>query len=134
IVSANTYNTVLTADGVLDHVVQLTAGRSFFCARRQGNDVWCWGDYNGYGRRGVQAGLSVRNAFATKIADGASTIATGYAYTCTVINGTLACGGLQQGNGTATGNWTASNVATASVSGGGGYALLTDGTGLSFGL
>jgi alpha-tubulin suppressor-like RCC1 family protein len=129
------FNLVRTATGVLDNVVEVDGGRGNFCARRQTGDVWCWGDYLGLGRRGTNDPRSF-NATAKLVASGTASVSAGYAYTCMVGNpgGVVSCSGEPNGGSSLpVGDWTLGGATAVSSSGGGGYALLGDGTVMSFG-
>lgn len=126
------YNLVQTHAGALSGVATLTGGRGFFCARRTDNTEWCWGDYLGLGRRG-QTDPARINPFATQIASSVQAHATGYANHCGLAAGTVTCSGDNEGQHVPADSWTVANATAVAVHNGGGYALLGDGTVMSFG-
>jgi len=130
--SLSSYNLVQTHNGPLSGVTTLTGGRAFFCARRADNSEWCWGDYLGLGRRG-QSDPARINPFATQVASGVQMHATSYSNHCAVSAGTMTCTGDNEGQHVPADAWTVANATSVAVHNGGGYALLGDGTVMSFG-
>jgi hypothetical protein len=133
---ATGFNLVRTATGLLDGVVEISGARGFFCARRQQGQLSCWGDYFGLGHRGFIDPRSI-NTFATEVvAFGVTSVSTGYAYTCTARDpdSAMTCTGEPAGRSVLPAStWALTGARAVSVSGGGGLALLADGTVMSFG-
>lgn len=131
-----TFNLVRTATGTLDDAVEITGGRGFFCARRRGGQLACWGDYLGLGRRAIGDTRSFNPTATDVIASGVTSVASGYAYTCSIggAGGALSCFGQPTGSSVMpVGGWTLTGATAVSNHGAGGYALMTDGTVMSFG-
>ena len=130
------FNLVRTPDGALDGVTELEAGRGFYCGVRQQGDIWCWGDIFGLGHKGIADPRS-RNSIARQVvATGGKSVSGAYAYTCTVTDpgGVLTCSGTPfGGNQTTTANWNVVGATQVAMHGGGGAALLADGSVMSFG-
>jgi hypothetical protein len=121
--------------GVLDNVVELEAGRQFYCARRQGADVWCWGDILGLGHKGT-GDPRARNSLATQTTSaGATSVSAAYSYTCVTTDpgGVMSCGGQPSGRSAAVSGWNLVGAKQVALTGGGGVAMLADGSVLSFG-
>ncbi|MDX2093297.1 MAG: hypothetical protein SFX73_35970 [Kofleriaceae bacterium] len=135
--TADRLNVVQTEMGFLTDVVELVGGTGFYCARRQPGDVWCWGDYRGLGNR-YQGTFGRNNPLAVKVVDAdAVGIAAGYTYRCQIVGGNkaLSCTtGRAASNSVDPSTWTLPNVGSTALHGGGGYAVLTDGSVMSFGL
>jgi hypothetical protein len=128
----SSYNLVQTHAGALSGVTTLTAGRGFFCARRTDNTEWCWGDYLGLGRRG-QSDPSRTNPFATQVATNIQAHAANYSNHCALASGTMTCTSGNEGQHVPADSWTVPNATAIAVHNGGGYALLANGTVMSFG-
>lgn len=130
--STNSYNLVRTRTGLLDQATEITSGRAFFCAKRSDSTLWCWGDYNGMGRRGI-GDSNHDNVFATQVASNVQAFAAGYGYRCIVSGGTATCSGDNDGRRVPTGTWTVASPGGFGMSSGNGYAIQADGTVMSFG-
>lgn len=129
-----TPNVVRTADGApLDDVVEVIGMHAHVCARRGDGSVYCWGNVlNARSRENPEG-----QPFASMTFEGAIGLAAGYGMMCAAeTGGTLACVGqpAQRANDVAMGSWTVTGATAVSLNGGGGYALQSDGTVLSFGV
>jgi hypothetical protein len=127
-------NVVRTADGApLDDVVELAGGRAHVCARRADGTAYCWGNTLSERSRDNPVG----QPFATQSATGVIGLAANYGFVCfvTAPDGELSCTGQapQRWGVVDPGAWTVTGATAAALNGGGGYALLGDGTVLSFG-
>lgn len=131
-VSSRSYNLVVTHTGLLDQVTEISSGRAYFCAKRTDSSLWCWGDYNGMGRRGI-GDTNHDNAFATQVASSVQAFAGGYGYRCIVSAGIATCSGDNNGRRIATTTWTVASPGGIGMTSGNGYAIQADGTVMSFG-
>lgn len=128
-----TFNLVQTADSILTDVVELAAGRGFYCARREDATVWCWGAFFG---SGLDQDTPAFQPFAFQAFEDVTRLSAGYSNVCTIDDGAvLSCVSHDSGSG---GNfprvgWAMTSATSVSVGGGTGYGVRNDGVVLSFG-
>ena len=83
---------VQSTAGILDNVVEISAGADHTCARRQDGTVWCWGDDH-YGQDGDGVDNPYPAQFAVEVLDANKTplthvvqISAGYQATCALLD------------------------------------------------
>ncbi len=135
-VGQQTPNMVVTETGVLDHVVALNPGRDWFCATRDDDTEWCWGNIPAtlVTNHGGATGGTGTLRFATERFADLHGVNGGGPFGCGVsAAGAMSCFvNNSRANGQETG-YVVDQAATVAVHSYGGYALRTDGSVVSFG-
>lgn len=135
--SRTTPTFVTTNDGVLDDVVDLAAGRDWFCAERSDASQWCWGNLlsdGTFNRHNVNADSPpALLSRAAKVFDDLAGLAGSPTLACGInSDGATACV-TTAGRSAALLSEVPATAEQLTLHAGGGFARLADGTVLSFG-
>jgi hypothetical protein len=121
----------------LSNVVELAGIHNGACARRSDGSVYCWGNLGMAPTRRSGGTPPLSQPFASRLfGSGVTSVSAHYGTLCVTVNGTVTCTSTTsqfpnfQGN---IGDWEVSSARSVALHGHGGYALLTNGTVVSFG-